>query len=159
MRVASVVLLLLIVGCRFDRSGLTPGDVSWVRDAATGERPPSPDAEDRDAPASDQLADAAPDEGVPDSAIFDSAIADTGLDPLAPFGAAQPATALNTGLNENDPTLTGDMLEIYFDRDNDIFASDRPGGLGAHDIYVSTRAQRSGPALTHSTGSSRTRWL
>lgn len=85
--------------------------------------------------------DAAPDLGTPDVALTDVQTPDMPslpdapwpdlvpspdtFNPLAPFSAPQPLTALNSLLDEDDPTLTGDMLEIYFDRDHDIYRSTR----------------------------------
>jgi Tol biopolymer transport system component len=56
-----------------------------------------------------------------------------GAVPLGPFGAPQPVVELNSGAGEDDPTLTGDLLEIYFQ-------SNRNGGLGSGDIWRATRA-------------------
>jgi len=110
--------------------------------------------------------------------------------PAAPIDAADllgpwgPATPLDLGFAD-DPSLTGDRREIYFNASDDIYvatrastsdpwgtatvvaelstasfettpevsrdgltmylASDRPGGTGATDIYVSTRATRTSP--------------
>jgi hypothetical protein len=48
-------------------------------------------------------------------------------------GPAQPVTELNApGFNDNAPTLRADAREI-------LFTSNRPGGVGAADIWVSTR--------------------
>jgi hypothetical protein len=44
---------------------------------------------------------------------------------MAPFSAPQPVTALNTEESEDDPMLTGDMLEIYFERSGDIWRATR----------------------------------
>lgn len=51
-------------------------------------------------------------------------------EPLGPFGLAQPIDELNSFANDDDPTLTGDLLEIYF-------ASTR---AGSEDVWTSTRA-------------------
>jgi hypothetical protein len=111
-------------------------------------------------------------------------MAETTIDalPLGPFTNIVPLTALDSTGSEDDPTLTGDMLEIYFDHGGDIwfsvrasasapwpapqplavvnststettseitadglelyFSSNRPGGSGGTEIYVSTRADR-----------------
>jgi hypothetical protein len=59
------------------------------------------------------------------------------LDP--PFGTPTPVTDLNTSTAlEDDPTLTEDMLEIYF-------SSTRGGGAGNTDIWTSTRASLTDP--------------
>ena len=56
-----------------------------------------------------------------------------------PFGEPQVIAALAApGYDDDDPTVTGDRLELYFD-------SDRPGGAGMGDIYVSTRPSPSSP--------------
>jgi len=41
------------------------------------------------------------------------------------FDPPTPVTELNTPSGEDDPTLTGDMLEIYFERQNDIWRATR----------------------------------
>lgn len=56
-------------------------------------------------------------------------------EPLGPWGDPEAATMLNAPGNEDDPTLTGDMLEIYF-------ASNRNG---SEDVFVSTRANLGAP--------------
>jgi hypothetical protein len=48
-----------------------------------------------------------------------------------PFGAAT-AVAVDSPKNEWDPSVTADDLSLYF-------ASDRDGGLGMRDLYLSTR--------------------
>ncbi len=45
--------------------------------------------------------------------------------PLGPFTSITPLTTLNTIAGEDDPTLTGDLLELYFDRAGDIWFSVR----------------------------------
>jgi Tol biopolymer transport system component len=46
--------------------------------------------------------------------------------------------SLNTGAGEDDPSLTGDQLEI-------VFNSDRAGGVGAGDIWTATRTSITSP--------------
>lgn len=46
-------------------------------------------------------------------------------EPLGTFGNPVPLTALDTPGSEDDPTLTGDLLEIYFERDGDLYSSVR----------------------------------
>ena len=53
--------------------------------------------------------------------------------PLGSLSAAIPTGELNTVAMERGPTLTGDVLELYF-------VSDRPGGIGSSDVSMSTRA-------------------
>ena len=66
-----------------------------------------------------------------------TAMADAAPDappPTGPFGLAAPITELNSG-DDDDPTLTADMLEIVFD-------SGRTGGgaKGGGDLWTATRA-------------------
>lgn len=60
---------------------------------------------------------------------------DTAIDaaPLGRWGAPQPLTILNTPMDDSDPDLRGDGLEI-------VFHSLRTGGLGNYDLYHATRA-------------------
>lgn len=54
--------------------------------------------------------------------------------PIEAFGAPQNlGPSINSSANEFAPSVSADGLSIYFD-------SDRPGGLGAFDIWVATRA-------------------
>jgi hypothetical protein len=54
-----------------------------------------------------------------------SADAPIDAQPLGPFTAVTVLSTLSTAGNEDDPTLTGDMLEIYFERSGDIYYSVR----------------------------------
>jgi hypothetical protein len=54
------------------------------------------------------------------------------------FTAPAEVPGLSTGSNDQMPNVRRDGLEI-------VFASDRPGGTGAFDIYTSTRASVSDP--------------
>jgi hypothetical protein len=54
-------------------------------------------------------------------------------DPFAPFGNPALNMELSSTADDSDPSLAGDLLEIYF-------SSSRPGGLGGRDIWRSTRA-------------------
>jgi WD40-like Beta Propeller Repeat len=45
--------------------------------------------------------------------------------PWSTFGPATPVTEINTSYGEDDPTLTGDMLEIYFERSQEIWCATR----------------------------------
>ncbi len=51
---------------------------------------------------------------------------------LGPWGVPVPVTELNSTANDDDPTLTGDLLEIYF--------GSQRGGTQLEDIFVATRA-------------------
>ncbi|HEU0030667.1 MAG TPA: hypothetical protein VFQ53_08540 [Kofleriaceae bacterium] len=68
---------------------------------------------------------------------IDAIDADVDIDaaPLGPWGAPQLVTELSSIANDDDPTLTGDLLEIYF-------ASDRVVA-NSEDIYVATRPSAS----------------
>lgn len=57
--------------------------------------------------------------------------------PLGPFAAPVAIAELNSATTDEDPTLTADLLEIFF-------VSDRPGGAGLSDIWTSTRASPTG---------------
>jgi hypothetical protein len=144
--------LAIVAGCGFE----VPGAALAVdADAVDGER--AVDASD------------------PDAAMIDAM-------PLGPFGNVSPIAPLNTGFFEDDPTLTGDLLEIYFERGAEIyvstraavtsawpaaqpltvvntgatettteitadglelfFSSNRSGGAGGFDVYVTTRPNR-----------------
>jgi Tol biopolymer transport system component len=78
------------------------------------------------------IAHETPDAQVPPKADAPRVDAPTQL-PLGLFSAPIPIAELNTVAMERGPTLTGDMLELYF-------VSDRPGGLGSTDVWMSTRA-------------------
>ena len=57
------------------------------------------------------------------------------------FGTPAPVTELNSPSSEGRPYLRHDGLEIYFQ-------SNRPGGKGGFDIWVSTRTTTHGPWST-----------
>jgi WD40 repeat protein len=69
--------------------------------------------------------------------VLDDALVDAPA--MAPWSAPQPVVEINQALaDEDDPTLTGDLLEIYF-------ASTRAGGAGRDDIWVATRSSPTDP--------------
>jgi len=57
---------------------------------------------------------------------------DTPIDALGAWSAPMPLVELNTLSAETDPSITADGLDI-------VFASDRPGGVGAMDLYRAHR--------------------
>jgi Tol biopolymer transport system component len=81
----------------------------------------------------DQGKDTAP----PEASALDVALSDNapptdaprqdlpGIDPLAPFVTVAMSDLSTVGVAEDDPTLTGDMLEIYFERGGDIWFATR----------------------------------
>lgn len=50
-----------------------------------------------------------------------------------PFGVPAPLEGINTSSDETSPQLSSNGLELYF-------SSDRPGGVGEHDIWVAKRS-------------------
>jgi hypothetical protein len=139
--------MLLWAGCSVDTAGLGDRDGSGELDAATdafgardarasldgGDGGGLPDGGriDAEAPDAERLADAGPDPCV------DLPIPDTFA--ACPFGAPRRIDLLSeTDATDDDPTLTADLLEMYFN-------SDRPGGEGYADVYVSRRDSVSDP--------------
>jgi Tol biopolymer transport system component len=57
------------------------------------------------------------------------------------YGPGVPVTELNTASVDRQPSISRNGLEIFF-------ASDRPGALGALDLWVATRARTSDPWST-----------
>lgn len=55
--------------------------------------------------------------------------------PAKPFDAPVAVTELNSLLDDQTPTLTADQLTV-------LFASNRAGGAGGLDLYISTRPSR-----------------
>jgi hypothetical protein len=149
--IALPLSLLLSGGCRFDAAGLPPSD-----SASSSDVPAVDAAVDRDAngnvdgdlsiheagppdgPPTERSPDAPkPDTVPPDTVPPDTLAPDTSASPLGAFSAPKAVTQLNTSATEDDPTLTGDMLEIYFERSEQIyFASDRNGNS---NIYMAKR--------------------
>ena len=87
----------------------------------------------------DIVGDSGTDGGVTDSNsdAGDSTV-DGGIDALGTFGPPTVVTELDVGADDDDPTLTADGLELYFN-------SNRPGGIGGSDIWVTYRAGTSEP--------------
>jgi len=61
-----------------------------------------------------------------------------GTTPLGALGSPVQIAVLSNSANDDDPSVTEDLLELYFN-------SDRSGGLGNGDIWVSQRASVSDP--------------
>jgi hypothetical protein len=61
-------------------------------------------------------------------------------DPVTPAGWSEPVeiAELSSGAGDDDPSLTNDLLEIYW-------GSRRPGGYGGEDIWMARRASPSDP--------------
>jgi hypothetical protein len=147
-RTACLVWLAALNCCTFDTSGgVGPDGIapdSGHDGPAPEIQPPRPDIDvgiddsagpkDRypEAPRDLQL-DAAPDT-VPD---ISPDIAPDSKPVTGPFSTPAPLTKLNAPDSDDDPTLTADMLEIFFD-------SKRPGGKGGGDIWTSTRGSLTG---------------
>jgi Tol biopolymer transport system component len=82
-----------------------------------------------------------------DGCLIDAGSLDDALVPVdSAFGSSPDAAGLGlfgeprliaevslVGQHDDDPSVTADLLELYF-------ASDRPGGAGSEDLWVSTRA-------------------
>jgi hypothetical protein len=60
---------------------------------------------------------------------------------LLAWGPVERVVELSSVANENTPELSSDGLTMWF-------ASDRPGGMGQDDIWVTTRPDRSSPWTT-----------
>lgn len=106
------------------------------------------------------------DEAAPRDTAFDGrldrALPDTGgdvasdlggVDPAAAFGTPTLVKELSTTVGEDDPTLTGDMLEIYFNRGNDIWFSHRASVKVAWDppqkaMELSSSSAETNPEMT-----------
>ena len=54
--------------------------------------------------------------------------------PSQPFGRAEPIDVLNTSTFETSAAISADGLTLWF-------GSDRPGGVGTTDIWVSSRPE------------------
>ena len=67
-----------------------------------------------------------------------SPLPDAGTVPLGPFEAPTVIPALADPSFDDDPSMTADLLELYFE-------GNRAGGPGQSDIYVSTRISASAP--------------
>ncbi|HEX2778964.1 MAG TPA: hypothetical protein VHM30_05675, partial [Gemmatimonadaceae bacterium] len=52
-----------------------------------------------------------------------------------PWEAAEPESAINSAFVERRPSLSDDGLTMFFD-------SDRPGGSGLLDLYMTTRMRK-----------------
>jgi len=73
-----------------------------------------------------------------DASSIDAPVEPIDATPLGDWGTPVPVTELNTASHEDDPTLTGDLLEIYFASDRSLLAT-------GEDIHVATRASIGDP--------------
>jgi Tol biopolymer transport system component len=145
VRVAGLILVLC-AACVFDGSGL-PADTPF--DAAGGDTDSAgwvdlvltPDSSGIDLP---DMGDADM-HIVADQASIDSQpkpdLPPADTLPTSKFGTPTAIAKLNSGQTDDDPSLTADMLEIFFD-------SSRSGGKGGGDIWTSTRTKLSSPWST-----------
>ena len=60
-----------------------------------------------------------------DSTLGDAASAGDAPVDLGPWGTPQPIASLDLGQSYDDPTLTGDLLEIFFNANDDIWVATR----------------------------------
>ena len=63
-----------------------------------------------------------------------------------PWGPPVNLTTVNSPYREVYPSVSPDGLTLYFS--DYFYGPDRPGGQGGHDLWMSTRASRSGPWTT-----------
>ena len=111
MRVLPLVLLL----CACGRISFDPRE-----EPDAGEQIPDASAPDG----------SAPDAAAPDGSAPDASAPDAGpVYASGPFGPPVEVTELSSALEDDDPSLTADMLEIYFKTDRD----------GDNDVYRATR--------------------
>jgi hypothetical protein len=96
---------------------------------ATPDAPPAEEAPPVDAP---QRSFPVDDAAVPETAPATSV--KPACDPSTPFGAAA-RVGLGEAVDDVSPRLSADERTLFF-------ASERAGGLGAHDLYFATRASR-----------------
>lgn len=75
--------------------------------------------------------------GTTDAALEDAMVDASVVTPTA-WSAPVEITELSSGDGDDDPSLTNDLLEIYW-------GSHRAGGLGGEDIWMSSRASPSDP--------------
>ena len=92
------------------------------------------------------------DSGFPDADVDADADEDMNT-PLGDFGPPIPVSELNTGFGEDDPTLTGNMLEIYFNRGDNIYVATRsslaePFGEAVLAADICSSREESTPEIT-----------
>jgi hypothetical protein len=128
MRWVVAIVLLVVAGCYQPApsagapcpDGVCPAGQACVAGTCRADGEPAFDAE---------IADAAPDARRP---------LDAPADGPASWSAPAPIPGVSSSSNDTDPTMTADRLTI-------VFASSRPGGLGAEDLYLGTRASTTAP--------------
>jgi Tol biopolymer transport system component len=118
MRCAAFILAGLVFGmASCARLGFGPSDGRGSRDLDAG----LSDALREDA------AEADLDHDVSDFRLDAADLGDDAvpIDPLTPFGPAQVLTTVSSSAAEDDPSLTSDMTEIYYNRSDDIWRATR----------------------------------
>lgn len=126
MRYGALPMLLLFVGCvraGFE-AGVEAADAVATRDQGV-----------------DLTLDAGHDSPAPD--LFDPG-------PFE-FQTPQPITELNTTGHEDDPSLTGDLLSIYFERDKEIMLASRQSNNDPFEVIQNVPALKSSAGETAST--------
>jgi len=103
--------------------GLAAAGCSLIYPFDIGE-PAAADAADEGGPL-DLALPADSDAPAPADLMTDMASLPDATDPLSPFTAPKLVSGVDSAASEDDPTLTADMLELYFIRSEDIFRATR----------------------------------
>ena len=140
------MLVLALGGCGF-RVAAGGGDAGGTEQTETGDAGPLPDTEPADAampwgtPALSPGFSGADDPSITGDYLemYLNATNDVWftkrVSPSVGWGAMTVVSQLSTGSNETTPEVTSDGLAL-------LFSSDRAGGLGSGDIWISTRQNR-----------------
>jgi WD40 repeat protein len=149
---------IAVAACSFDSSGLASDDHgSQTTDSEAGTTPTTSTSASTDSTLSTSGADATTEVGTSSggdattstttgeggstsTSDGGSSSGDSGEGPpeFGPFDDGVPVTELNSDAFDDDPSLRGDLLEIYF-------ASTRLGGEGSEEIWRSERASIDDP--------------